>query len=103
MPYPADKNADAQAEDAGQPKLRRRRDLRRADGSVDDAWTGTMPAVTPEMSSSSDAGKPVTRRTSWAEAAAAADATKPAHAPSAAAPGSTSAPTTAQPVPGPAS
>ncbi|WP_240719939.1 MinD/ParA family protein [Pseudarthrobacter sp. NamB4] len=37
-----------------------------------------MPAVTPSPSSQSDAGKPVTRRTSWAEAAAAADATKPA-------------------------
>ncbi|WP_254703231.1 MinD/ParA family protein [Pseudarthrobacter sp. C4D7] len=45
-----------------------------------------MPAVTPEMSSSSDAGKPVTRRSSWAEAAAAADANKPSRAPSAAAP-----------------
>ena len=40
-----------------------------------------MPAVTPEMSSSSDAGKPVTRRSSWAEAAAAADAAKPSRAP----------------------
>ncbi|NUT69566.1 MinD/ParA family protein [Pseudarthrobacter sp. C4D7] len=86
MPHPAEQNAGAPAEDAGQPQLRRRRDLRRADGSVDDAWTGTMPAVTPEMSSSSDAGKPVTRRSSWAEAAAAADANKPSRAPSAAAP-----------------
>jgi len=94
MPDPADQNAGAQAEDAGQPQLRRRRDLRRADGSVQDAWTGTMPAVTPETSSSNDAGKPVTRRSSWAEAAAAADATKPSRAPSAAAP---SAP--AQPLP----
>ncbi|MGO4234703.1 MinD/ParA family ATP-binding protein [Pseudarthrobacter sp. YAF2] len=40
-----------------------------------------MPAVTPSPSSSNDAGKPVTRRTSWAEAAAAADATKPSRAP----------------------
>ncbi|WP_373427657.1 MinD/ParA family protein [Arthrobacter sp. B2I5] len=82
MPDPADQNAGAQAEDAGQPQLRRRRDLRRADGSVQDAWTGTMPAVTPSPSSSNDAGLPLTRRTSWAEAAAAADATKPSRAPS---------------------
>lgn len=82
MPEPADQNAGAPAEDAGQPQLRRRRDLRRADGSVDDAWTGTMPAVNPSPSSSNDAGTPATRRTSWAAAAAAADATKPSRAPS---------------------
>ncbi|KRE91860.1 ATPase [Arthrobacter sp. Soil764] len=82
MPDPADQNAGAQAEDAGQPQLRRRRDLRRADGSVQDAWTGTMPAVTPSPSSSNDAGKPATRRTSWAEAAAAADASRPTRGPS---------------------
>lgn len=82
MPEPADQNAGAPAEDAGQPQLRRRRDLRRADGSVDDAWTGTMPAVTPSPSSSNGAGTPATRRTSWAAAAAAADATKPSRAPS---------------------
>ncbi|MGX5714859.1 MinD/ParA family ATP-binding protein [Arthrobacter sp. MAHUQ-56] len=40
-----------------------------------------MPAVSPNPSSQSDAGVPVTPRTSWAEAAAAADATKPLHAP----------------------
>ncbi|WP_285245848.1 MinD/ParA family protein [Pseudarthrobacter sp. fls2-241-R2A-127] len=40
-----------------------------------------MPAVTPSPSSQNDAGKPVTRRSSWAEAAAAADATKPSRAP----------------------
>ncbi|WP_285247187.1 MinD/ParA family protein [Pseudarthrobacter sp. efr-133-R2A-89] len=40
-----------------------------------------MPAVTPSPSSQNDAGTPVTRRTSWAEAAAAADATKPSRAP----------------------
>ncbi|WP_251046931.1 MinD/ParA family protein [Arthrobacter sp. ISL-85] len=45
-----------------------------------------MPAVTPDMSSSNDAGKPATRRSSWAEAAAAADATKPSRAPSPAPP-----------------
>lgn len=82
MPEPADQNAGAPAEDAGQPQLRRRRDLRRADGSVDDAWTGTMPAVTPSPSNPNDAGTPATRRTSWAAAAAAADATKPSRAPS---------------------
>lgn len=82
MPEPADQNAGAPAEDAGQPQLRRRRDLRRADGSVDDAWTGTMPAVTPSPSNPNDAGTPATRRTSWAAAAAAADATKPSREPS---------------------
>lgn len=99
MPDPADQNAGAQAEDAGQPQLRRRRDLRRADGSLQDAWTGTMPAVTPSPSSPNDASKPATRRTSWAEAAAAADATKPSRAPL---PGSAApvqpAPPTRQPV-----
>ncbi|WP_373427793.1 MinD/ParA family protein [Arthrobacter sp. W4I7] len=37
-----------------------------------------MPAVTPNISSHPDAGQPVTRRTSWAEAAAAAQEAKPA-------------------------
>lgn len=97
MPDPADQNAGAQAEDAGQPQLRRRRDLRRADGSVQDAWTGTMPSVTPEISSANDVGQPVTRRSSWAEAAAAADAAKPSRAPSAAAPGSPAGQAPAQP------
>ncbi|WAJ32005.1 MinD/ParA family protein [Arthrobacter sp. FX8] len=41
-----------------------------------------MPAVTPSPFSSNDAGTPATRRTSWAEAAAAADAIKPSRAPS---------------------
>ena len=41
-----------------------------------------MPAVSPNMPSQNDAGGPVANRTSWAEAAAAADATKPARAPS---------------------
>ncbi|WP_144600901.1 MinD/ParA family protein [Arthrobacter sp. AG367] len=45
-----------------------------------------MPAVTPNMSSSNGAGKPTTRRSSWAEAAAAADATTPPRAPSPAQP-----------------
>ena len=77
MPDPADKNADANAQDAGQPQPRRRRDLRRADGDLTDARTGTMPAVTPNPSSPTDAGQPAIRRTSWAEAAAAADAVNP--------------------------
>ena len=68
MPDPADQNARAHAENAGQPQRRRRRDLRRADGELTDARTGTMPAVTPNTSSQPDAGQPVTRRTSWAEA-----------------------------------
>ncbi|MEV4987907.1 MinD/ParA family ATP-binding protein [Pseudarthrobacter sp. LMD1-1-1.1] len=101
MPEPADQNAGAQAEDAGQPQLRRRRDLRRAEGSAQDAWTGTMPTVTPEMSSTSEPGKPVTRRSSWAEAAAAADANKPSRAPASAAPGAPAAPVPAPPAPGP--
>lgn len=79
MPDPADQNARPNAEDAGQPlPRRRRRDLRRADGTKPDARTGTMPAVTPESSNTPDAGTPVPRRSSWAEAAAAADAAKPA-------------------------
>ncbi|UUL77378.1 hypothetical protein NG819_07895 [Pseudarthrobacter sp. Fe7] len=56
-----------------------------------------MPAVTPDTSSSSDAGKPVTRRSSWAEAAAAADATKPSRAPSPAQPVTQPAPPAAAP------
>ena len=55
MPDPADKNADANAQDAGQPQPRRRRDLRRADSEPRDARTGTMPAVTPNPSNQSDA------------------------------------------------
>lgn len=77
MPDPADQNARAHAEDSGHP--RRRRDRRRADGEMTDVRTGTMPAVTPsETSSQPGAGQPLSRRTSWAEAAAAADAAKPA-------------------------
>ncbi|WP_374152835.1 MinD/ParA family protein [Pseudarthrobacter sp. WHRI 8279] len=77
MPDPADQNARAHAEDAGQPQRRRRRALRRGDGELADARTGTMPAVTPNSSSQPEPGAPLTRRTSWAEAAAAADAAKP--------------------------
>ncbi|MET4589322.1 MinD/ParA family protein [Arthrobacter sp. 754] len=85
MPDPADKNARAIADHAGQPPAtRRRRDLRRADGPLPDARTGTMPAVTPDLSETPapDAGTPVPRRSSWAEAAAAADqASTPAFLP----------------------
>jgi MinD-like ATPase involved in chromosome partitioning or flagellar assembly len=96
MPDPADQNARAHATDAGQPQLRRRRDLRRADGPLPDAWTGTMPAVTPNMSNQNEAEKPATRRSSWAEAAAAADAAKPA----APVPAPIRAPVSAQPAKG---
>lgn len=78
MPDPADQNARAHAEDVGQPQLRRRRDLRRADGKLADARTGTMPVVSSDSSSRPEPGAPLTRRTSWADAAAVADAAKPA-------------------------
>jgi MinD-like ATPase involved in chromosome partitioning or flagellar assembly len=78
MPDPADQNARAHVEDAGQPKWRRRRDLRRGDGGLMDARTGTMPEVSPNPSGQPGPDAPLTRRTSWAEAAAAADATSPA-------------------------
>ncbi|WP_435896705.1 MinD/ParA family ATP-binding protein [Pseudarthrobacter oxydans] len=77
MPDPADQNARAHAKDAGQPQRRRRRDLRRAHGEVTDARTGTMPIVTPNPSGQPESGAPLKRRTSWADAAAAADAAKP--------------------------
>ena len=78
MPDPADQNARPIA-DAGLPQPpRRRRDLRRADGALSDAQTGTMPALTPDLSDTPDAGTPVPRRSSWAEAAAAADQASPA-------------------------
>ncbi|GKV72802.1 MinD/ParA family protein [Pseudarthrobacter sp. NCCP-2145] len=78
MPDPADQNARANAEDAGQPQLRRRRDLRRAGGEMTDARTGTMPVVTPSPSGQPGPGAQLTRRTSWAEAAEAADSANPA-------------------------
>ncbi|MFJ6159174.1 MinD/ParA family protein [Pseudarthrobacter sp. NPDC092184] len=78
MPDPADQNARAHAEDAGQPQRRRRRDLRRENGVLTDARTGTMPVVTPNPFGRAEPDAPQTRRTSWAEAAAAADAAKPA-------------------------
>ncbi|KQR02918.1 ATPase [Arthrobacter sp. Leaf141] len=76
MPDPADQNARAHVEHAGQPSPRRRRDLRRGDSKPTDARTGTMPAATPDPASQANS-KPQSRRTSWAEAAAAADAAKP--------------------------
>ncbi|WP_374724822.1 MinD/ParA family ATP-binding protein [Pseudarthrobacter oxydans] len=78
MPDPADQNARAHAEDAGQPQRRRRRDLRRAGGELAEAWTGTMPEITPNHSDQPKPGVPLTRRTSWAEAAASADTANPA-------------------------
>ncbi|MFF2344748.1 MinD/ParA family protein [Pseudarthrobacter sp. NPDC058119] len=57
-----------------------------------------MPTVTPP-SNSNDAGKPVTRRTSWTEAAAAADATKPSRIPAAAAPAADSSLVSSPPAP----
>ena len=75
MPDPADQTARATVEDVGYP--RRRRDLRRANGETADVWTGTMPAVPPNSSVQPN-GKTLTGRTSWAEAAAAADAVRQA-------------------------
>jgi MinD-like ATPase involved in chromosome partitioning or flagellar assembly len=95
MPDSGDQNARTDAKDAGQPKPRRRRDLRRADSELKDVRTGTMPAVTPSPLGQPDAERSLTRRTSWAEAAAAADATRPAtHAPA-----PTRAPASAMPAP----
>lgn len=74
MPDPADHNARAHADDAGQQPLRRRRDLRRAEDALADARTGTMPAVPPPPSKAPDAGRQELRRSSWAEVAEAADA-----------------------------
>ncbi|MEW1810242.1 MinD/ParA family protein [Pseudarthrobacter phenanthrenivorans] len=61
-----------------------------------------MPAVTPSPSRSNDADKPMTRRTSWAEAAAAADATKPSREPSPAPAGATQPALPRQPAADPA-
>ncbi|QCO99554.1 MinD/ParA family protein [Arthrobacter sp. 24S4-2] len=71
MPESADKNDRATASNAGQSHTRRRRDLRRPAGASADARTGTMPsAATPNNSRTAAP----TRRSSWAEAAAVADA-----------------------------
>lgn len=70
MPDPVDNNTANAAAEADQPELRRRRDRRRGDDS--DAWTGTMPTITPDDVDSPPAR--TVRSGSWAEAAAAADA-----------------------------
>lgn len=70
MPKPADNQLADAGTNAEQPELRRRRSRRR-DGDASDDWTGMFPAVTPDTTS-----VPVlpVRSSSWAEAAAAADA-----------------------------
>ena len=70
MPDPVDNNTVNAAAEAEKPELRRRRDRRRGEDS--DARTGTMPIITP----SDVASEPprTIRSSSWAEAAAAADA-----------------------------
>lgn len=70
MPKPADNQIAEADTDTEQPELRRRR-ARRRDGSDSDDWTGSFDTVTPNTSS-----VPVVpvRSSSWAEAAAAADA-----------------------------
>jgi hypothetical protein len=78
MPEPADNRLAEADTDAEQPELRRRFRRRNDDGS--DAWTGTFPAVTPEPTAPP---RPL-RSSSWAEAAAVADALS--DAPTAAAP-----------------
>ncbi|MGO4435806.1 MinD/ParA family protein, partial [Paenarthrobacter sp. RAF9] len=47
MPESVEDNSAATAENSGQPELRRRRDLRRADGENPAVRTGTMPVVNP--------------------------------------------------------
>lgn len=83
MPEPVDNRSANPAVEAEQPELRRRRDRRRGDDS--DPRTGTMPTITPD-----DVSSPPVRTapsSSWAEAAAAADApATPNRAPQGAAP-----------------
>ncbi|CAH0292807.1 ESX-1 secretion-associated protein EspI [Arthrobacter sp. Bi26] len=67
MSKPVDTKTANDAVDSEQPDLRRRRDRR---GDDSDAWTGTMPII----SSSQAEQRPTAPSTSWAEAAAAADA-----------------------------
>lgn len=71
MPDSVDDETSAAASDEGQPELWRRRDRRRAEG---DAWTGTMPIITPNDSDAPAAAAAPLQSRSWAEAAAAADA-----------------------------
>ncbi|MDQ0031482.1 MinD/ParA family ATP-binding protein [Arthrobacter bambusae] len=71
MPDSVDNEASAAASNEGQPELRRRRDRRRSEG---DAWTGTMPIITPNDSDAPASTSAPLQSRSWAEAAAAADA-----------------------------
>ncbi|WP_445153565.1 MinD/ParA family ATP-binding protein [Arthrobacter sp. Hor0625] len=74
MPESVEDNSAATAENSGQPELRRRRDLRRADGGNAAARTGTMPVVNPRSISAETPARPApTRSSSWAQAAEAAD------------------------------
>jgi MinD-like ATPase involved in chromosome partitioning or flagellar assembly len=80
MPKAADNQMAEVDINTEQPELRRRR-ARRRDGSDSDDWTGSFDAVTPNTSSAP--ALPV-RSSSWAEAAAVADAiadTSPPEAP----------------------
>jgi len=70
MPESVEDNTAATTDNPGQPETRRRRDLRRVDGD-EAARTGTMPVVNPRTSPAEPAVPK--RRTSWAEAAEAAD------------------------------
>ncbi|CAH0267657.1 ESX-1 secretion-associated protein EspI [Arthrobacter sp. Bi83] len=70
MPKPADNQLAEADTDAEQPELRRRRSRRRDGGSSDD-WTGSFETVTPDTTTAP--ALPV-RSSSWAEAAAVADA-----------------------------
>lgn len=73
MPDSVEDNTAATTDNSGQPQIRRRRDLRRADGD-EAAWTGTMPVINPRTSPVEPADRAVPkRRSSWAEAAEAAD------------------------------
>jgi MinD-like ATPase involved in chromosome partitioning or flagellar assembly len=71
MPDSVDNETSAAASNEGQPELRRRRDRRRAEG---DPWTGTMPIITPNESDAPASTPAPLQSRSWAEAAAAADA-----------------------------
>ncbi|WP_354234834.1 MinD/ParA family protein [Arthrobacter sp. UYEF3] len=77
MPEPVEDNSAATAEKSGQPELRRRRDLRRADGRNAAARTGTMPVANPRSvpaeNTESTARPAPPRSSSWAQAAEAAD------------------------------
>lgn len=71
MPDSVENEASAAASIEGQPELRRRRDRRREEG---DPWTGTMPIITPNDSDAPASTPAPLQSRSWAEAAAAADA-----------------------------